>query len=347
MSNQKKYQIWIIIFAGLLFSTIVNSYHFSKLIAILDQALDPETITRANQQLSMVLKSFTFHLIYFYAFAFINLYIHDAIRKAIKSEYLKISSLVLCNIILYVIITTAMYYNITMMELKRAPKLIFLFINNIWVVALGVSTAYLLILWQKNKFSEIESIKLKEEKKNAQLAALKDQISPHFLFNTLSSLSSVVRNEDKDSALEFIQEISNTFRYTLSNRNADRIRISEELNFIKSYIFLLKKRFDNKLLINIDISKKYKKANLPTMSVQMLIENAVNHNVITQAIPLVIDIFAENDFICVKNNFNPRQNHESTGMGLTNLANRYKLLANKDIIIKKDDNYFQVKIPIL
>ena len=346
MLYNRKYHFWIIIFTGLLFAIVVNYYHYSRIMATLEQAVDPKVINMANCRLSRLLNVFAFHLTYFYAFAFLTLNINNLIIKKLKLKYLKVGAVLVCYIFMYILVTVSLYHTLATNE-PKSPRMIYLFVENIWIVALGVSLSCLLILWQKNKSSEIESLKLKEEKKNAQLAVLKDQISPHFFFNTLSSLSSVVRNEDRECALEFIQEMSNTFRYTLSNRNADLIRLNEELTFIKSYVFLLKKRFDDKLLININIGDKHTKSQLPTMSVQMLIENAVNHNIITQTNPLVIDIYIENDFLCVKNNFNPRVNLGSTGMGLTNLSNRYKLLVNKVIVIQNSNDFFIVKLPLL
>lgn len=221
-------------------------------------------------------------------------------------------------------------------------------LNTNGVVAIAsISAAYFALLFQKLRRQEIEKAQLLEEKTQAELSALKDQISPHFFFNTLSSLSTLVRNESKDTVLEFIQELSSTYRYTLASKQQDLVAIEEELTFVRSYLFLLKKRFGEKLSVHIDIPKELGKRQLPPISLQVLVENAVKHNIMTRDRPLEIRFFVEQHYLVVENNLQEQQQSSGMGLGLENLSNRFRLLTQQEIIIEKDANRFIVKLPFL
>ena len=217
-------------------------------------------------------------------------------------------------------------------------------IKNISISLIAMIVAYLLILLKKMRMAEEKNISLIKEKTKAELSALKEQISPHFFFNTLSSLSTIVRNEKKEIGLEFIQEMSKTYHYTLASKH-DLVSLKEELDFLQSYLFIIKKRFGNKLIFNIKISNNLFQSKIPPMSLQLLVENAIQHNIITQEFPLTIRIFVENDMICIENNLQEKESDGSLGLGLDNLTNRYRLLVQKDIIIEKDKKHFRVKLP--
>ena len=221
------------------------------------------------------------------------------------------------------------------------------FINHALVLIISIVTPYVLLRIEKIKAIELNLIKLKEEKIKAELAALKEQISPHFFFNTLSTLSTIVRNENEEAGLEFIQDISDTFRYTLTEAKADLVFLKQEIDFITSYLYLLQKRFGEKLQFEINISDLDRKKRIPPMSIQLLIENAIQHNVMTKLSPLKITITTQNDSICIINNLQEKEQVESFGLGLANLDNRYKLLSNKKIIIQRDDSNFMVQLPLL
>nr|WP_246616000.1 histidine kinase [Aquimarina litoralis] len=190
-------------------------------------------------------------------------------------------------------------------------------------------------------------VKIKEEKSIAELSALKEQISPHFFFNTLSTLSSIIRKDSKEASLEFINDMSNTYRYSLSSTNSNLVIVKEELEFIKSYTDLLQKRFGSKLSIRLNIDSGVYHNRIPPMSIQLLIENAIQHNIISTESPLVIQVYSKDDYIHVENNLNEKEKVQSFGIGLMNLNNRYKLIANKEIYIEKKHDIFLVKLPLL
>jgi sensor histidine kinase YesM len=200
---------------------------------------------------------------------------------------------------------------------------------------------------KKMRIAEQENLRLVEEKSKAELSALKEQLSPHFFFNTLSTLSAIVRNEKKEVGLEFIGEISKTYQYTLATKQ-DLVTLKEEMSFLESYLFLLKKRYGEKLSFSQDLPEDILSSEIPPMSLQLLVENAIQHNVITREKPLHIRIFTEKGMICVENNLQEKESGlDSFGIGLQNLSNRYRLLSQKDIIITKDKQKFGVKLPLL
>ncbi|MGH1386422.1 sensor histidine kinase [Kordia sp.] len=237
---------------------------------------------------------------------------------------------------------------------KTHPNLVFslsyvkdFLINHSLVLMIAIVGPYVLLRIEKARELEMNLIKIKEERSIAELSVLKEQISPHFFFNTLSTLSSIVRNDTQKATLEFIDDISNTYRYSLSSTKTDVVTLKEELEFIKSYSDLLQKRFGEKLKITLNISEEIYDSHIPPMSIQLLIENAIQHNVIASESPLLIAIYNKDAYIYVENNLYEKKEVESFGIGLMNLNNRYKLIANKEIHIEKKQDVFLVKLPLL
>lgn len=193
--------------------------------------------------------------------------------------------------------------------------------------------------------SLIENEKLKKENLQARLDSLRQQISPHFLFNSLSTMSSMT-TEIKVKA--FISELSNVYRYLLQVKQSDLVSVQEEITFVESFLYVLNERFENALRIKIDVSDKVRQTRLPPLALQMLVENALKHNVVSAAKPLSIEILGSDNSLMVRNNYQPKQSREpSSGHGLPNIRERYLLLANVSIEIEQGENYFSVKLPIL
>jgi len=200
---------------------------------------------------------------------------------------------------------------------------------------------------QQWKKSLIETEKLNKERIAAELAALKNQINPHFLFNSLNTLSSLVY-KDPEQADEFIQQLSKVYRYLLENKEKDLIPLSEELNFIESYIYLLKIRFKEGFEVSIQLQPEHLQTLIAPNSLQILLENAVKHNIIAKKTPLAIRIYEQGNFLVVENNLQERRNKEySSKTGLHNINVRYEYLAQKQIVIEQNAQYFTVKIPFI
>ncbi|WP_375587352.1 sensor histidine kinase [Flagellimonas aurea] len=196
---------------------------------------------------------------------------------------------------------------------------------------------------QKRK--EQENEQLRTAYFDAEIKNLRAQINPHFLFNALSSLSALVR-ENPGIAQDYITHLSKVFRYSLSNHHEQLIGLEKELELLESNIQLLKMRFEEGLDIHTEIPKIVG-AKIPHMSLQPLLENAVKHNYVSKEKPLRIDIFVDNGSLHFRNTLNEAAFKEpSTGIGLLNLNERYNILLGKSIEIEKTENHFLVKLPL-
>jgi len=203
---------------------------------------------------------------------------------------------------------------------------------------------YLKLIFEKQK-SNLEIEQLKKEKLEAQLSSLKQQISPHFLFNSLSTLRTIV--EDDNSKM-YINKLSNVYRYLLNLNEKNLVSVRSELDFTESYLYILKERFEEALQIEINIAEDVLEKQLPPLVLQLLIENAIKHNVVSIKKPLSIKIINELDYLVISNNIQEKYSTEiSTGKGLNNIKNRYDLLLNQNIKIDSSTTHFIVKIPLL
>lgn len=196
--------------------------------------------------------------------------------------------------------------------------------------------------------SLLESERLKRENLYSQLQALQVQVNPHFLFNSLSSLVSLIE-EDKNLAIKFVEELANVYRYLLQQKNEHLVRVSDEMNFINSYIYLHKARCGNSLKAEINIDKRFSNYLLPPQTIQILVENAIKHNIISSAKPLTIRFYTNKDlYLTVENNLQKKISvQKGTGTGLQNIRERYQLLSKRNIQIEISDEIYKVAIPII
>lgn len=198
----------------------------------------------------------------------------------------------------------------------------------------------------KYKESQLETERLKKDTIEAQFEALRAQINPHFLFNCLNVLSSLVF-KDADTSARFIGQLSNVYRYLLFSQEKKVVPLSEEIAFLQSYIFLLKIRFGENVIFN---------ANLPNISgyyvapavLQMLIENAIKHNIVSAKHPLTVNLSTNGTQIEISNSLNEKSvKEESARIGLRNIRDRYKLLSETPVEIEKSNDWFRVRVPLL
>jgi LytS/YehU family sensor histidine kinase len=198
----------------------------------------------------------------------------------------------------------------------------------------------------KTKWMEAEE--LKRITAQAELQLVKSQINPHFLFNNLNVLSALIL-KNNDEANKFIEEFSKVYRYILNNHDKELVDIKTELDFIKPYIFLLQKRFADGLEISVDVPVAYDKFYIIPASLQMLIVNAIKHNIVSKSKPLHIDVHINgNNTIVVSNNLQLRESVDnSTKVGLNNIIKRYWLVSGQNVEVKKDNDAFTVALPLL
>lgn len=205
--------------------------------------------------------------------------------------------------------------------------------------------AYYLNMLLYTQQQKIEMEHLKQENLEARLNSLKQQVSPHFLFNSLNTLKSLSNEED---VKDYVVQLSNVYRYLLSYNENNLATVKEELAFINAYSFILKERFEDGFSVQITISDNIMDMHIPPLSLQILIENAVKHNIASQLKPLNIKILDDVGYIIISNNLQRKiSSEETTGKGLHNISDRYRLLAQKTIEIKDDGINFIVKLPLL
>lgn len=205
-----------------------------------------------------------------------------------------------------------------------------------------------LFYFTEYKTKLLEAEELKRMTAQAELQLVKSQINPHFLFNNLNVLSALVMKNNSE-ANRFIEEFSKVFRYILNNQDKELVDLKTELNYIKPYIFLLQKRFADGLHIEVNIPEEKERFYIIPASLQMLIENAIKHNVVSKTRPLHIDVHVNgNNSIIVSNNLQPRESVEgSTKIGLTNIIKRYLLVSGREVEVVKNNGAFTVTLPLL
>jgi two-component system LytT family sensor kinase len=225
--------------------------------------------------------------------------------------------------------------------------------NYALTLVIAISIFYL-ILNRKSHFRmrsmEIQAEQLMKENALAQFEALKNQVSPHFLFNSLSILSSLL-HVDANLSEKFIDQLSKAYRYILEQKDNETVSLKTELDFLNAYAFLLKIRFENKFNVKISVTdREAEKYHIAPLTLQLLIENCVKHNRMSQKEPLIVTILIKDDYLVVINPVRPRSEIEritSTGIGLANIKNRYQLLTKSPVQIGQDEELFTVKIPLL
>ncbi len=202
-------------------------------------------------------------------------------------------------------------------------------------------------------FSELQTkknelLKLEKENLQSQFDMLKNQVNPHFLFNSLNVLSSLIRIEP-DLAERFTEHLSKIYRYVLENKDKELVNLKTEMEFLHSYIFLLEIRFKDKINVNINIDLAKMDYQILPLSLQILIENSIKHNMFSKKKPLQVKIFVDkDDNLCVINNYNKRENYiQSTGLGHTNIRSRYQFFTDKEVFFGVVDKEYIAKIPLL
>jgi LytS/YehU family sensor histidine kinase len=188
---------------------------------------------------------------------------------------------------------------------------------------------------------------LEKEKTQVQYENLKQHLNPHFLFNSLTSLSSLIRTDQK-LAINFLDGMSKIYRYILQSKDNETIALKEEIKFIDAFVQLQKTRFQNGLVFNIDIDEDFFHRKIVPVTLQNLIENAIKHNIVDEESPLVIDMYVEDEYLVVKNNLQKKKFVDTSNkQGLESLQSLYKYLSDKPFTCEEKDGYYVVKIPLI
>jgi sensor histidine kinase YesM len=211
-----------------------------------------------------------------------------------------------------------------------------------FIITLFLHGREFLVRWRQ---TAVEAERYQKESIKANFEALKSQVNPHFLFNSLNVLTSLVY-QDADKAARFIKKLSEVYRYVLDTQNQELVSLSDELAFVESYVYLQQIRFGDNL--KVELPKSHDGKVIP-LSIQMLLENAIKHNEVSSENPLTISVKQEGDYLVVENNVRLKSAplEENSGLGLTNIQKRYEFLSDKLVVVTKSDSRFEVKIPIL
>jgi len=238
------------------------------------------------------------------------------------------------------------FYKILMLDASGARWYRLLIFRSLLVSCFYYFVVYHFYIQKQRQQILMEITQLKEAQLQASISSLKEQLSPHFMFNTLNTLSSISQEEN---VKEYVTELSNVYRYLLTFQKKDVVTIEEELSFVTSYTYIIKARMEEAIDIDMSISESTRKSKLPPLTLQLLIENAVKHNVASVSKPLKIVVTdKEQGWLIVSNNFQPRSyTQPSTETGLSNIQKRYQLLFGRNISIEQSEIFFTVKLPVI
>ncbi|MCF8715173.1 2TM domain-containing protein [Joostella atrarenae] len=216
------------------------------------------------------------------------------------------------------------------------------------VIALIVSILFSAFFFYKTKQeSKVKEQKVIAGRATAQFDALKNQLDPHFLFNSLNVLTSLIEENPK-GAQKFTTSLSKVYRYVLEQKSKELVTVAEEITFAQTYIDLLRMRFEESIIFNVSEELLTEEAKVVPLSLQLLLENAVKHNQVSPNKPLEITITKADNYLVVTNNLQPKSVVKtSNGVGLLNIQQRYHLLTSRDVLINKEKKYFNVSIPML
>ncbi len=245
-------------------------------------------------------------------------------------------------------ITTVIYltegYSLRQLSLARITGDSWIAVVITIIIATFLSARGFFLSWRA---LAVQNERLKRESLTSQFEVLKQQVNPHFLFNSLNTLTNLVY-EDADQSARFIKQLSNVYRYVLDSHGKEVAPLKEELDFVRSYLFLQQIRYGDQLRIDIDLDAP-ENACIAPLALQMLVENAIKHNEISARHPLRIRIAQCDDAILVSNKMKRRNriSGENGGIGLRNIQSRYELLSDHSVLIEQDDQFFSVKLPLL
>lgn len=302
-----------------------------------------------NQEISNFLffPYFSFNLVVFFFLSLVNLFtVYYFNKNYSRKEYMKrlilegLLAIISANIITHIIgISFGLVDFLIPFEIILINS-----VQNIIIICL----LELIYSYIKSNEDSIKIQKLNVENEKFRYKQLKNQINPHFLFNSLNLISAMTYNPKKDKSTIYIDKLAEIYRYVLQNDEKDIIKLSMEIDFINNYIEILKVRIYEGLYVNINLDNNSLIRNILPMSLQLLIENVLKHNIADSNTPLFVNIYSEAEYIIITNNINHNdKNHTSMGTGLINLNQRYKLITGKEIIVINDNNNFTVKIPLI
>jgi len=306
--------------------------------------------------LNEIFISLVYNQVYALVFYMAIAYFFDIMLKRYKKSFLKLETIALLTFGIISITLICMFFLRMASEILIDKETYAEFIETeqpqyyyvAVFIALVISAIFYIINYYKHKqATEVKEQKIIAGTASAKFDALKNQLDPHFLFNSLNVLTSLI-DENPDSATKFTTSLSKVYRYVLEQKNKDLVSVQEELNFAKLYMSLIKMRFEDSIVFSFPDRLRNPEAKVVPLSLQLLLENAVKHNMVTPTKKLYISIEEENDVLHIKNNVQLKQVVRSgSGVGLKNIQQRYYLLTDRPVTISNNKTEFKVTIPLL
>ncbi|WP_051263774.1 sensor histidine kinase [Tenacibaculum ovolyticum] len=305
--------------------------------------------SETNNTLNIPLLDIIFRLIFLFSVSWFILQLNTNWYKHLKNKnfYIEIGIYIIVHVVLFFIVIKFFLLISPFITKQEASK------SEIELLYFGYTIIFLTLIFiakllryqviHKNDLIEKEALKIHSLQN--ELMALKNQVNPHFLFNSLNSLSALVR--DNEEATTFISKLSYLYRYILQSGEKDVVTLEEELDFLKNYVHLIKARYKDRVSVNVNIQEHLLNYKIPVLSLQLLVENAVKHNETSKENPLIVKVFNQENTLIVQNEIKPRITFgPTTGKGLKNIQKRFSLLMKDTITIDKANNNFKVKLPL-
>ncbi len=310
------------------------------------------------------LESFGYNLVisamYAYGLGLSNGFLNDFLNKKLswteQTRLRTILGIVLTVIVNFIVVYGCNYINFVIIQKVSTPDEFFsgkynftnwFMVNFALMISAFLHAKGFMEELKKNTKKEVVEQKLIAKSANAQFESLKNQLDPHFLFNSLNVLTALI-DENPEQAQKFTTSMSKIYRYVLEQKDKEMVKVEDEIEFAKIYCNLLKTRFEDSVYFIFDVNVDDLQKFVVPLSLQLLLENCIKHNFATSSKPLNIRIFTEGKFLCIENNLQVREQlKESAGIGLANIVQRYALLTNDNVFIEKTEQTFKVKIPIL
>ena len=277
-----------------------------------------------------------------------NEYLHEYLDEKITWTKHPIKRLLVGLVVMVVYTVPTIYLVVSLTEmvfdlnLGAISKTIYMSVGITLVISVLLTSRSFLFNWRQ---TAIDAEKFKRESTIAKFESLRNQVNPHFLFNSLNALTNLVY-EDQDKAAKFIKQLAEVYRYLLDTRDKEIVSLEEEKKFLHSYLFLQQIRFGDKLRLTVSLDEK--PCMVAPLVLQMLVENAIKHNIISEQSPLCIKIYTDGDFIVVENNLQKKEERveASPGIGLENIRKRYEFLTDKKVDVIERDKFI-VRLPMI
>ena len=312
------------------------------------EEFDYGALYRGSKQWNILLYQFLFYFVLsFILLAIMNFKGHD---NTLKQFFFRSALCVVLSTLTYFISPVPLIHSGEVIPVYQGRQLVEFaaILKSCFMLAVVILYSRIYTLIYREQQISLENERLRSENLTTKYNMLASQINPHFLFNSLSSLSMLVREKDEERALNYIDQLSYTFRYLSQNgANSSFVTLREEIQFAEAYSYLFKIRYADKIAFEFDIDEQYIDYKLPPISLQPLIGNTVKHNTISSRKLFTVRIFTEDGYLVVANEKRPMlEPNPGTGIGLSNLNTRYQLLLNQEIEIIDNDKEFVVRLPL-